>query len=93
MAILNTFTKQPSDVLDYDVDYTDFLSPGDSLASATATVSPAGLVVHTPLVVGNIIKLWVEGGVDGTKYKVTVNTVTALSRTKEDELVFRIKDY
>jgi hypothetical protein len=93
MAVLNTYTKQPNDVLDYDIEYADFLSEGDSLASAIATVSPSGLIVHTPLVVGTTIKLWVEGGTSGVKYKITVKTVTTLSRTKEDELIFRVKDF
>lgn len=93
MAVLNTYTKQPNDILDYDVEYVDFLSEGDSLLSATATVSPIGLTVNTPLIVGTTVKLWVSGGTAGIKYKVTVKTVTALSRTKEDELIFRLKDF
>lgn len=93
MAILNTYIKQPSEVLDYDIEYVDFLSDGDSLFSGTASASPAGLTVHAPLVVGTKLKVWVEGGTAGITYKVTILATTTLSRTKEDELVFRVKEY
>lgn len=93
MAILNTFVKQPADYLDYDVEYEDFLSDGDSVASGTATVSAAGLTVDPPLVVGTTLKLWVAGGTVGTTYKVDVTMTTAQGRIKQDELRFRIKEY
>lgn len=93
MAVLNTYSKQPNDVLDYDLDYSEFLSAGDSLSNlSTAAVSPSGLTVHTPLVIGKTLKIWVQGGSAGVKYKVTVQAVTVLGRTKEDELIFRVKD-
>jgi hypothetical protein len=93
MAILNTFTKQPAESLDYDIEYEDFLSTGDSVASGTAVATPSGLTVDAPLVVGTALKLWVSGGTAGTTYKVEVTMTTALGRIKQDELRFRIKDY
>lgn len=93
MAILNTFVKQPADYLDYDVEYEDFLSDGDSVASGAATVSATGLTVDPPLVVGTKLKLWVAGGTVGTTYKVDVTMTTTQGRIKQDELRFRIKEY
>lgn len=92
MAIIARYTPQPSDNLDYDVRYDDFLSEGDSLAYGTATVSPVGLVVQSPMVVGQTLKLWVSGGVAGVKYKVTLRAFTTLGREKEDELIFKVKE-
>lgn len=96
MALLATYTQQPADVLDYDIDYNADESPwlltGDALASAVATVTPVGLTVATPLVVGSKIKLWISGGTTGTTYKVTLTTTTTLGRVKQDELKFKIKD-
>jgi hypothetical protein len=34
---LETWEKQPWDEKDYDIDFTDWLTQGDELASATAT--------------------------------------------------------
>ena len=93
MAIIASYVQQPSDRLDYEVDYTDWLPPGDSLLSTAVTAAPAGLVVDPPLVVGERVKLWVSSGVAATKYKVTVTTTTTLGRIKQDELVFSIKEF
>lgn len=90
MAFIANFVQQPADRLDYDIPYD--VASGDSVLSTVATVSPAGLTV-TALVVGNKVKLWVEGGTNGVSYKVTVTTTTTLGRIKQDELKFKIKDY
>ena len=37
--ILETYTQQPRDIKDYDIDYSPWLEPGDSVVAATATVS------------------------------------------------------
>lgn len=92
MAVIARYTPQPNDNLDYDVHYDDFLSDGDSIAYGTATVSPAGLVLNSPLVVGNALKLWVSGGQAGVKYKVTVRMFSTLGREKEDEIIFKVKE-
>lgn len=93
MAIIARYTPQPNDNLDYDVRYDDFLSEGDSLAYGQVTVSPAGLTVNPPLVVGTTLKLWITGGTPGVKYKVTLRAFTTQGREKEDELIFKVKDY
>lgn len=101
---LSTFTQQPNDVLDYDIDFRDADEPWlstedslydqDSIHPPTATVFPSGLTVAAPLVVGgDTLKIWVSGGVSGTSYKVTLLArTTPGERVKEVELRFRIKD-
>lgn len=103
MALLKTYTQQPGEHLDYDVYYRnspdgakDFLSLGDALDDTKTVVSvfPEGLVVSsTTLRSKDMVKLWVSGGVTGTRYKITIKVTTDLGRIKEDELSFRIKDY
>ena len=93
MAVLNTYVQQPDDRLDYDIPY--LLNSDDSLASVAVEVTPAGLDV-TGLVdpdATSTVKLWVEGGVSGTKYKVEVTITTTLGRVKEDEVIFKIRNY
>lgn len=92
MTILNTYIKQPAENLDYDIDYSDFLSTGDSIAYGSASVSPVGLTLQTPMVVGKTLKLWVSGGTDKITYKVTINMTTTQGRIKQDEIVFKVKD-
>lgn len=97
MALIGTFIQQPNDYLDYDVEYSDadapWLATGDALQSAVASVTPSGLTVNNPIVIGTKVKLWITGGTSGTTYKVTLKTTTTAGRVKEDELRFRIKDY
>ena len=48
--ILGTFKKQPVEVVDYDIDYVDWLTAGDNVASATVTVVPSGLTIGSVLI-------------------------------------------
>jgi hypothetical protein len=91
MAVIGSFTQQPADRLDYDVDYSDWLQAGDSVLSTVVTVAPTGLDV-TGLLIGKKVKVWVSSGADLTKYKVTITTTTTLGRVKQDELKVSIKD-
>lgn len=93
MAMLEKFIKQPADNLDYDIEYADWIDDGDSLASAVVVVSPTGLTVQSPVLVGTKFKLWVSGGTAGVSYKVTVTSTTTLGRIKQDEILIRVKDY
>ena len=95
MAVVGTFTQQPNDVLDYDVNFTDFLSDGDVIVGATVTVAPLGLTVTAPVVIDSSrrVKLWVQGGSSGVTYKIDLRITTALGRVKEDEVRMRIKEY
>ena len=95
MAVVGTFTQQPNDVLDYDVNFTDFLSEGDLIVDAAVTVAPLGLTVAVPVVIdsGRRVKLWVQGGSSGVTYKIDLRVTTDLGRVKEDEVRMRIKEY
>jgi len=85
---------QPAESLDYDLDYTDWLTDGDNVQSATAAISPAddtltatGVYVNDPRV-----KVWLAGGTSGQTYKVTVTATTADGRIKQDEFRVRVKE-
>jgi len=88
MALLGTITKQPREVIDFDVDYTTALANRPSiLQSATSEVTPAGLTLTSTAVYTNAnkVKVIVSGGTSGTTYKVTVLTTTNDGLTYEDE--------
>ncbi len=92
MAILGTFVKQPADRLDYDVDYTDWLTVGDSIESTVVSVSPATLTIDSTFNNTPRIKIWLFGGVDKVRYKVTLTSTTADGRVKQDEFLVVVKD-
>lgn len=96
--ILATYEKQPAEYKDYDIDYSQWLTPADDTISlVTATVTSE--TQATPTLAVNLIqntvyvsKLWVAGGTVGVKYKITVLMTTLDGRIDESELIFNIKD-
>ena len=102
--ILGTFYKQPADTFDYDIDFSQFLSDGDTLVSAgnppipsplNVAVTPTGLTIGGTYVVdnGTTIKQWISGGVDGGRYKISVTATSNAGRVIQVEFVVRVKDY
>lgn len=101
--ILGTFYKQPAEALDYDVDFTEFLSDGDTLVSVgnppvpsplDVVVSPSGLTLGPTVVTNNgkTIKQWLSGGTNGARYKITLTATSNAGRVKQVEFVVRVKD-
>jgi len=85
------FVKEPIEVLDYFVDFTDQLGTGETLASSSVTAT-AGLTVGTDWIDGNRVYVWLSGGTLAETYTVTVNAVTGLSQTLVGEFVVKV-DY
>lgn len=89
---LSKFTKQPNEVLDYDVNYSAWMVSGDEIQSATVTAD-AGVTIDSHTIVdGEIVKVWLSSGTDGETYKITVKAVTTNGRTKEQEFKLKIKE-
>jgi hypothetical protein len=92
MAILGKFLKQPDEVQDYDISFVDWLAAfPDTAVSHTVTVD-TGITLGTTSLTGGIVKLWLSGGITGAAYKVTATIVTAGGRTKQDEIVVKVKE-
>lgn len=97
---LATYTKQPAERKDYDVDYAPWLEHDalDSLNDVQAEVVITSGPTDTPLVVESIeittstIKLWVSGGASGATYKVDLTVKTQYARIDQSELVFKVKE-
>ena len=90
--ILGSFSKQPVEVLDYDIDCSDWIVSDDAVVSATATVDGTGLVINSVFVSSPRIKVWLSAGTNGSSYKVTVTITTDDGRIKQVEFRVRVKD-
>lgn len=99
--ILDKKYKQPADVKDYPIDYTDWLaenSPADTLASATSSVVCETDATDTALTVSNLVvspqkvSPWLSGGTNGQRYKVTITVTTAAARIDQAEFKVIVKD-
>lgn len=93
MSILGKFVKQPAERESYSIEYSEDLVNEDAIAEAVVSVSPAGLTVVSSLITGTRIKVLLEGGLTGVKYKVTVTATTDDGRVLQDEFLVTIKDY
>jgi len=90
--ILGTFEKQPADVKDYDIDYSQWLTQGDGLSRADVTVDQPGLTVQAVYTSPARVKVWLADGVVGIKHKVTVTAHTDDGRVLQHEFVIKVKD-
>lgn len=101
--IVGTHVKQPNEILDYDIVFTEWLPPSDEIDQvATAAISPSPATV-TPSgelaidtydidVASDTFKVWLSGGVSGKTYKVQVRIETSGGRRKEAELKIKVKE-
>jgi hypothetical protein len=80
MAVHTFPWKDPSDRLDYSVDFTAVLDATEQLVSGVWTVSPAGptLVTQEILAGGKIARVWITGGTDGIDYTLELTATSNL---------------
>lgn len=90
---LGQFVKQPDDVLDYDVDYSQWLNTDDHVVSAQVEVEPSGLSVQSSHVFSSRVNIWLSGGTAGNSHKVTVTATTSVGRVRQDEFRVKIKEF
>jgi hypothetical protein len=85
------FTKDPSALLDYAIDWTDWLETTDTISSAVWTV-PTGLVLEDQTETEFVASAWLSGGVVGTKYNVACLITTTAGRLDERTFTISIKN-
>lgn len=86
--ILETFQKNPYDVIDYDFDFGNWLASrgGDSIAAFSVT-GQSGLTVGTTQLLGtSIVRAFIGGGTSGQSYQVSCQITTAGGRAKQAKI-------
>lgn len=93
---METFTKQPSDVLDYDVDLRQWLAEtGDGIQQVHVEIDPDdsdGLQLQSKAVYDEYMKLWLEGGKDRATYDISVTVDTSAGRIKQIDFRMRVRE-
>lgn len=96
---MDKFFKQPAEIDTVDVSYVDYLAArGDSGETATATITvisgdPVGtLAIDSVMLSDGIAKVWLSGGSNGGRYKVTTTLATVGGRVKEHEFEVKVKE-
>jgi hypothetical protein len=95
MTMQGNFGQQPVECLDYDLDYSKWLNADDEILSFKTLVTPdeeGGLKVARSYNNNPRIKLYLDGGKDGSVYKVEVTITTRDDRVKQDEFKIKVKE-
>lgn len=87
------FIKSPTANLDFAVDWSDWLSAGETIASST-WASPDGLVIETTSYSDTQSVIWVSDGVINTVYRVinTITTSNTPTRTDQRTVTIKVQD-
>lgn len=93
VTILGKFQKQSAEILDYDIDFTDWFSNRVDTPSSIVVTVPNGITqVGGGTITGNVVKVILSGGTNGTKYEITVRLTTTAGLVKEADFTVTIKD-
>lgn len=77
-----TFYKDPDAVLDYSVDWSDWLATGETISTSSFTVA-TGVTKDSETNDTTSATVWLSGGTDGTRYTITNQITTSDSRTDD----------
>lgn len=98
--------KDPDEILDYDLDWTNRLysadelarvdagetvTPADTIASSTFELPDGSLVANSSTYSSARTKVWLAGGADGESYLVQNRITTAGGRTMDQTVKIKIK--
>jgi hypothetical protein len=96
MTILAKFEKQPADVQDFDIDFTEWLTGMvDTAPGPTGCVVEAdpGITIVANRLLDGVVKIYTSGGTDGVTYKITATVTTTGNRVKQAEIKVKVKEY
>ena len=81
--------KDPSAVLDFGFDWSDWLASGETINTVTITVS-TGLTKDSDSESSGIVTIWLSGGTAGTSYTVACKITTSAGRTDERSMTIMV---
>jgi hypothetical protein len=90
MATLTWPDKDPDEVLDFQVDWSERLDDGDVISTSTFTV-PAGLTLNSSSKTDTTTTAWLQGGTLNSNYDVLNRIVTTGGRTMDQTIRLRIR--
>jgi hypothetical protein len=87
------YTKDPDAVLDYSLDWSQWLSDGDTIASSSWFVSglAGSPVIDSHSNTTTTTTVWVSGGGIRKRYEVTNRITTVGGRTEDQSIVLIIE--
>lgn len=88
---MSAFLHDPEAVLDYTVDWTAWLAEGETIATATATVTD-GITLDASTSDDTTTTAWISGGTSGNLERVTFHVITTDDRQDDRTITLRVTD-
>lgn len=89
---MSVYVKDPDAVLDYKVDWADWLAAtGDAIVTSTWLV-PAGVTKTDEDNTTATATIWLSGGTAGSSYQVTNRVTTTQGRTDDRTIQIIVRD-
>lgn len=90
MADGPTYRMDPSAVLDFAFDWSNWLAPLETIVTSTVTASP-GISVDSSSNTNTVVTVWLSNGTAGRIYTVTNLVSTNQGRTDERTITVRVE--
>ena len=87
----NQYLKDPSAILDWAFDWTDWLAAAETITDHTITAD-TGITVDSSTELDGKIIVWLSGGTAGQNYKVACKITTSAGRTDERTIWIKVTD-
>lgn len=85
----NQYLKDPSAILDWAFDWTDWLASAETITDHTITAD-TGLTVDSSTEDAGKVTVWLSGGTAGENYKVACLVETSAGRTDERTIWIKV---
>ena len=89
MAVIK-YIKDPDAILDYVLDWTDWLD-SDTISSSAWT-STTGITIDSDTNTTTTATVWLSGGATGSDYDVTNHIVTSAGREDDRTITIKIRE-
>lgn len=93
-------TKDPNEVLDYEVIWGDDptyglgrLEVGETIATSVFSVVEGTVIINSSSIVGNVTVVWLSGGTSGEKCQILDRITTSAGRTYDHTVTLRIRTH
>ncbi len=85
------YLKDVNAVLDWEFDWSDWLTGAETISSRTVTVQ-TGLTKDSDTASTTAVLVWLSGGTAGSTYTVACRIVTSASRTDERTIRISVRE-
>ena len=85
--------KQPLEVLNLEMDFTNLLDTGEVISSPTVTTTPTGLTISGVTIdsTAKKVEMVASGGTDGVTYRFDILVTTNASQTLEGDGILKVR--